>query len=584
VGLVALLPLFSMKGGSFMGKIDWDVVTNFTDAVTTTLKTVTFPKVQEQVYLRNQGNANFTYTIGSQSGTLTPGQSVTVNQDVSSFTLQAVSGTHTFELRAKEKGTEKIETETDVMSQLAEKMSKTDSAKYNSQADYVNIVRNMTSYKQFRVRKNSVNTAVFDVILDDGVKHITYDFTKNANDDFYILRSGYSGDMSMVIGDKKNADTRAGSWNTSTASNYYATASGATFTVTFTGSEVRFCSMTDNRGGLWQFVIDGDNANPVTLSVYSDVTNSSVTQLVKTGLTYGSHTIVGTFMGDDPSHVPSGGAGTSRGWVKMNTDPINKPLDWSIFGYKKEVVDSYSTGKLLLGYASNKEFAFSITKNAITQWFPEHNSIGTAFKVEEPKFLLDNVLLDFSSMPAGTFYSGNSFQLIQHVYCQIPGISGNIAELKITTKIDLNGVVSIAANMKILQDCTISGYGTMLPLQYDQINELYTGIGNYYANPGDDSTLYLPEEQDRVYSFCGVDTRNPNSIIAMTVDYPFKSYRIGKNGRASLDQFCFYWRRPSKPKVYHSVFNTYNATNGETFSWFGRFAVGTINDIYNCIK
>jgi hypothetical protein len=118
VGLVALLPLFSMKGGSFMGKIDWDVVTNFTDAVTTTLKTVTFPKVQEQVYLRNQGNANFTYTIGSQSGTLTPGQSVTVNQDVSSFTLQAVSGTHTFELRAKEKGTEQTEPEIDVMSQL----------------------------------------------------------------------------------------------------------------------------------------------------------------------------------------------------------------------------------------------------------------------------------------------------------------------------------------------------------------------------------------------------------------------------------------------------------------------------------
>jgi hypothetical protein len=112
-------PLFSMKGGSFMGKIDWDVVTNFTDAVTTTLKTVTFPKVQEQVYLRNQGNANFTYTIGSQSGTLTPGQSVTVNQDVSSFTLQAVSGTHTFELRAKEKGTEIEEAPSDVPSQIA---------------------------------------------------------------------------------------------------------------------------------------------------------------------------------------------------------------------------------------------------------------------------------------------------------------------------------------------------------------------------------------------------------------------------------------------------------------------------------
>jgi hypothetical protein len=102
-----------------MGKIDWDVVTNYTDVVTTTLKTVTFPKVQEQVYLRNQGNANITYTIGSQSGTLTPGQSVTVNQDVSSYTVQAVSGTHTFELRAKEKGTEIEEAPSDVPSQIA---------------------------------------------------------------------------------------------------------------------------------------------------------------------------------------------------------------------------------------------------------------------------------------------------------------------------------------------------------------------------------------------------------------------------------------------------------------------------------
>jgi hypothetical protein len=138
VGLVALLPLFSMKGGSFMGKIDWDVVTNFTDAVTTTLKTVTFPKVQEQVYLRNQGNANFTYTIGSQSGTLTPGQSVTVNQDVSSFTLQAVSGTHTFELRAKEKGTEIEEVPSDVPSQIASLTSSL--AQKASQTDVTNAV------------------------------------------------------------------------------------------------------------------------------------------------------------------------------------------------------------------------------------------------------------------------------------------------------------------------------------------------------------------------------------------------------------------------------------------------------------
>jgi hypothetical protein len=87
-----------------MGIRDWDIVTSYVDSVTASLKTVTFPKVQEQVKAKNQGNANLTYTIGSQSGTLTPGQSVTVNEDISSFTIQAVSGTQAFELRAKEKG------------------------------------------------------------------------------------------------------------------------------------------------------------------------------------------------------------------------------------------------------------------------------------------------------------------------------------------------------------------------------------------------------------------------------------------------------------------------------------------------
>jgi hypothetical protein len=124
-GQLVLCSLFFVERRHKMGVRDWDIVTSYVDSVTTTLKTVTFPKVQEQVKVKNQGNANLTYTIGSQSGTLTPGQSVTVNEDISSFTIQAVSGTQAFELRAKEKGTEQTETETDVMTALAEKSSKT---------------------------------------------------------------------------------------------------------------------------------------------------------------------------------------------------------------------------------------------------------------------------------------------------------------------------------------------------------------------------------------------------------------------------------------------------------------------------
>jgi YD repeat-containing protein len=113
VGQTCFTPPFFVEWRRKMGIRDWDIVTSYVDSVTTSLKTVTFPKVQEQVKVKNQGNANLTYTIGSQSGTLTPGQSITVNEDISSFSIQAVSGTHTFELRAKEKGTDQSVLETD---------------------------------------------------------------------------------------------------------------------------------------------------------------------------------------------------------------------------------------------------------------------------------------------------------------------------------------------------------------------------------------------------------------------------------------------------------------------------------------
>jgi small nuclear ribonucleoprotein (snRNP)-like protein len=130
-----------------MGVRDWDIVTSYVDSVTTTLKTVTFPKVQEQIKVKNQGNANLTYTIGSQSGTLTPGQSITINEDISSFTIQAASGIQAFELRAKEKGTEQTETETDVMTALAD-MTK----------------RGFVTYSQFGAKLNGIDDDTQSII------------------------------------------------------------------------------------------------------------------------------------------------------------------------------------------------------------------------------------------------------------------------------------------------------------------------------------------------------------------------------------------------------------------------------------
>jgi hypothetical protein len=156
-----------------MGIRDWDIVTSYVDSVTTTLKTVTFPKVQEQVKVKNQGNANLTYTIGSQSGTLTPGQSVTVKENLSSFTIQAAAGVQSFELKATEQGTEIVDTDnylpSDVSAQLNSLTSSlAEKAKQTDLATQVSRIDNLTA----NVGNASGNSEIVDIRTGyDGYNH-----------------------------------------------------------------------------------------------------------------------------------------------------------------------------------------------------------------------------------------------------------------------------------------------------------------------------------------------------------------------------------------------------------------------------
>jgi lysophospholipase L1-like esterase len=92
-----------------MGVRDWEIVTLYVDSVGTSNKTVSFPKTQSLIRVTNKGNTNITYTIGTQTGTLTPGQNKSVAEKLTSFTIASVSGTQPFEVYATEDGTEKVE-------------------------------------------------------------------------------------------------------------------------------------------------------------------------------------------------------------------------------------------------------------------------------------------------------------------------------------------------------------------------------------------------------------------------------------------------------------------------------------------
>lgn len=464
----------------------------------------------------------------------------------------------------------------EVKSQLAE------SVKFNGQVDFVDLIKNRVAYDGLYVKKITNPYEALSVYLINGNNHITYEFRKNTNDDFYIFHTAFAGDVSTLSLYKNSTSSKTGTWTALDGSNnIYTTQVGATFTVQSKGERLELNHNSDNRGGVFEIVIDNDTVNPITISTYSSSASATKTQLLKEGLNPNvTHTIVGTFKGDDPNNPPSGGAGTARGWIKDGVAPANQ-AHYTIIGGNK-YNGTYLTNKMLLGYASNKEFAFSVEKNGDRQWFPEHNSTGTAFKLNEPKFILDGKELSFSTMVTEEIVKGVNFRLVQKVGCKLPTITDNIAEIEVVHNINIGGTLAVSGNIKFLQSCIVrNGYTMMFPLVTSTLNELVTGIGNSRVNVADESVYYLPEEQDKVFSFCGIDSRNPDYISAVTFDFPYKTLRIGQSDRAN--DFYYYLQRANYPKLYANVFSEHNAVVGEKYSFNGRYTIGKINGIYNDI-
>jgi hypothetical protein len=88
-----------------------DNVTVYKDTVGPQQQTYTFLTSQERVILKNSGSKNITYTVGSQSGSLGPSQSVEVKETITSINLTAEQGTQQFEIWADESGTKGISPE-----------------------------------------------------------------------------------------------------------------------------------------------------------------------------------------------------------------------------------------------------------------------------------------------------------------------------------------------------------------------------------------------------------------------------------------------------------------------------------------
>lgn len=206
----------------------------------------------------------------------------------------------------------------------------------------------------------------------DATNYMFFDFIKDSNDDYIKLGEvGYcklANNYSLL---SNTNGTLIGTFNTGT-SNSYTTTVGSRIELTFTGSSIDFKHFSDNRGGVWNFLLS--NGLTYSLSTYSSISLSKTTKIFD-NLTFGTYTVTATFAGADPLNPPTGGV--ARGWFVYSA--INPSFTtFSLYDYGLTQVNR----KLILNGSSNKEFAITVkTNNSLVaeQWIPQHTTFGTVF-------------------------------------------------------------------------------------------------------------------------------------------------------------------------------------------------------------
>lgn len=451
---------------------------------------------------------------------------------------------------------------------------------YNDQTNFVDLISKHVDYDQMMIKKeNSLGWLTVMVMKNDN--HLSWTFRNNAYDDYWILGDCFTGKVSIapVIYENKNYGTTTGTWVTTAPNAHYTTSVGATMTTTVTGENIEFHFYSDNRGGIWEFVIDGDNINKVTVSTFS--ANATPTNIVtlKTGLTFGEHTVVGTFKGDDPSNAPSSGVGTSRGWVYVNGS--NNFLTFRTF--KSQYVNNREND-LLVGF-SNKEFAIKIRKKGMSnyQFVPMHSNIGTAFNMSPPEFLVDGNNKDFSTSPIGEFMKCSSFTLSQKVYGRNPDSgSENLLEIYSDVSINKKGLAQISGKIKALTDVEVlDGYFIMVPASKPVVDRLTTSINfNYPCIKTDGSKTYLTLEKDKANSYAFVSSTTPDFVIAYKYDDPKNTLRPSQAGKYPPDFNTWLEHRDTNmTKFYASAFYNTTIMSGSTHRFSGSIMPAKIKNI-----
>lgn len=405
-----------------------------------------------------------------------------------------------------------------------------------------------------------------------------YQFFKNTNEDF--IRMGFVDYSRMkLINDyyqNKNYDTLNGTWDLRNAPNYFTTEVGATVEVEFEGTGIDFLHFADNRGGVFEFSVDGEIVKSISTHIdavpSSELESNYAIRSVVKGLENKKHILVGTFKGADTSNPP---VGTARGWLRYA--PSHLLVDYNYTFHVHGPVHRESKIKNIIHSGSVKEFAFSINDgNDNVEWIPEHNSKGSTRALSQ-EILIDGVkVTDFTEMKH--FGSADVIVIKQKLIGFHPNIpNDDVCEITSTHSITSSGI-SVFNKFKWLKSVMVhDGYSMMLPVLPNATSRLFTS--NDVSMPttkSDNSFVSVPNGADALsFSFTTTD----DYATILKVENINKSYRLNKN----KDTFVQLQHRSDMQKLYPTIYQNEQVEYGDVYTASYHYDVGKIANVQDLL-
>lgn len=416
------------------------------------------------------------------------------------------------------------------------------------------------------VRKVDVSAFGVGLINSDG-KLVEWQQRKNA-DGALLLRGAFctgSPTYSSYI-----KPTLSGTFNTAQPNSFTAQV-GASFSFSFSGTGFSLRHYADNRGGMWQFSVDGVPVGSV--STFKAVAGDTE-QLVVAGLENTTHAVSAVFTGADPLNPPSGGS--ARGWLKYDYNSSGSTVTSTakcigplhVSGLGASAIDITNSGSI-------PDFAISARKEGsgmASTWVPLHGSspnvmrsISCTLSVDgvsvdaNPANLAGNIEFFDTAVFTQTYTAFNSNDaagdfpmwdgVITHTYSR--------AGLNITHSLDFK-----------YGDVNAHGYLAMLPSEVGNCERLITNAGEKIAISAGDTQVNFSRIASSVAFInattgngCAIDVSLSQVLNPSLPDNFFYTIRPDSVTKA-------YWLTASGTiaggtKLYCS--NNYSAVTGATF-------------------